>query len=422
MTGRGDRIALMATLAWRSLRRRALSSAVTVIAVGVASGLVLAVWSIQDQARRAFTATPGGFDAVLGARGSQLQLVLNTVFHLDTSPGNIPWTMYERMRNDPRVAAAIPYAVGDSYASYRIVGTSSELFSRASLGDGALVIEPGGRVFGPAAREAVVGSMVARRASLGLGTTFEPRHGFGADATQHHESFSVVGVLKATGRPADRVIWVPVDAMLALEGHVIRGAGVEYVPRPGAAIPIEHKELSAVMLRLCDPNAGFSLDDEINRRGRTATLAWPIGTSVAEVFQKLGWLGEILRVVALLTVLVAVASVLAGIHNTLEARSREFALLRSVGASRGIVSGVVAGEAFLLGSFGAVVGVAVYAAIFAVSAAAVHARAGVILDPFAYHPVLLLGPVITVLAALLAGVVPAVAAYRSDVSTALTRS
>ena len=78
----------------RSMRQHALSTAVTLLSVGLASGLVMAVFSIKEQTYQAFTGGPVGFDAVLGARGSQLQLVLNTVFHLETSPGNIPYSMY----------------------------------------------------------------------------------------------------------------------------------------------------------------------------------------------------------------------------------------------------------------------------------------------------------------------------------------
>src|SRR5918999_3313988 len=85
----------------RSLRQHALSTFVTVLAVALASGLVMAVFSIKNQTYDAFTGGNAGFDAVLGARGSQLQLVLNTVFHLETSPGNIPWDIYRAVAADP---------------------------------------------------------------------------------------------------------------------------------------------------------------------------------------------------------------------------------------------------------------------------------------------------------------------------------
>ena len=87
----------------RSLRQHALATGVTVFSVALASGLLMAVFAIKAQTHEAFTAGQTGYAAVLGARGSQLQLVLNTVFHLETSPGNIPWKLYQDIKSDPRV-------------------------------------------------------------------------------------------------------------------------------------------------------------------------------------------------------------------------------------------------------------------------------------------------------------------------------
>src|SRR5438874_9834876 len=117
-------------IVFRSLRQHALSTVVTVLSVALACGLVMAVFSVKQQTHDAFTGGQAGFDAVLGARGSQLQLVLNTVFHLETSPGNIPWSMYTAIAAHPRVTLAIPYAVGDNYKGYRIVGTTPEIFTK----------------------------------------------------------------------------------------------------------------------------------------------------------------------------------------------------------------------------------------------------------------------------------------------------
>jgi hypothetical protein len=77
----------------RSLRQHALATLITAFSIALGSGLVMAVFAIRTQTYQAFTDGEVGFDAVLGARGSQLQLVLNTVFHLETSPGNIPWAL-----------------------------------------------------------------------------------------------------------------------------------------------------------------------------------------------------------------------------------------------------------------------------------------------------------------------------------------
>ncbi len=405
----------------RSLREHWLSTWITVASVGLATGLVLAVFAIQAQSLRAFTSGPLGFDAVLGARGSQLQLVLNAVFHLETSPGNLPWAIYEAIANDPQVERAIPYAVGDNYRNFRIVGTVPALFDAPSDGKGAeLTIEPGGRLFDPREQEAVIGSVVARETGLGIGDDFQPHHGLVFDETaRHDERYVVTGVLEPSNTPADRVIWIPLDGIYRMEGHVLRGTGETFEPVRGVEIPDEHKEVSAVMLELVAPQVGFALDRTINKQGKVATLAWPIGRVMADLFDKLGWGLRVLGLVALLVVLVSVASIVASIVNTMQERRREFAVLRALGARRGTVSAAIVCEAGVIGALGAALGFLVYGGIFALARAVMRSETGVVLSPWVWHPVFVIAPLAVVLVAALAGAIPARLAYRSDVATHL---
>lgn len=201
----------------RSLRQHLLSTSITVLSTALAVGLVMAVFAISEQSRRAFAGGQLGFDAVLGARGSQLQLVLNTVFHLETSPGNIPWSMYEDIAKDPGVELALPYAVGDNYQGFRIVGTSGDIFDRFEFQeDRKFQFQAGGRAFDSSRREAVLGSTVAGKTGLALGETFQPSHGVTGKSgeTVHEEEYVVVGVLEPTQSPSDRVIWIPIEGVL----------------------------------------------------------------------------------------------------------------------------------------------------------------------------------------------------------------
>jgi putative ABC transport system permease protein len=405
----------------RSLRQHALSTAITVASVALATGLVLAVFAIQAQSLRAFTAGPLGFDAVLGARGSQLQLVLNAVFHLETSPGNIPWALYQAIAADPQVERAVPYAVGDNYRGYRVVGTRDVLFEEVDDDTASpWRLRDGGRLFGPTAREAVLGSVVAERTGLDVGDAFHPYHGLVFDEGKRHaERFTVVGVLEPTHTPADRVIWIPIESIFRMDGHVLRGTGERYEPAEGVLIPDAHKEVSAVMLRLRSPQAGFFLEQTINRQGTVATLAWPIGRVMAELFDKLGFGVRVLALVAYLVVLVAAGSIVASITNSMHERRREFAILRALGARRRTVSAAIVLEAGAIGAAGALCGFLVYAAIVAAAAALVRAQTGVVLDPWSFHPVFLLGPLGVVAVAALAGALPAWQAYRTDVAAHL---
>lgn len=408
----------------RSLRHHALSSGVTVFAVALAAGLTMAVFSIQRQAEAAFAGEEIGFDAVVGARGSQLQLVLNTVFHLETSPGNIPWKLYDELRRDPRVATAIPYALGDNYFGHRLVGTSAELFHMQGESGREIYrlanTDPPGRWFDDKRMEAVLGSFVAERQGLSVGDTFSPYHGLTFDPEQrHNEQYTVVGILEPTNSPADRVIWIPIEGVFRMGGHVLRGTGEVYQAQAGREIPDENKEVSAVMLKLKNPQAGIMLAQTINKQGKVATMAWPIGAVMAELFNKLGWAYRVLELVAYLVVVVSVAAILASLYNTINERRREFAILRALGARKTHVFAAIVLEAAAIGSLGAIAGFAVYATILAVAAQLVHAQVGVVLNVFAIHPVLWWTPIGVIVASAAVGVVPAMKAYATDVATNL---
>jgi putative ABC transport system permease protein len=404
----------------RSLRQHALSTSVTAGAAALACGLVLAVFNVTAQARDAFVRDPG-FDAVLGARGSPLQLVLNSVFHLETSPGNIPWALYEEFRNDPRVELAIPYAVGDNYKGFRIVGTTPQIFdveyaagrrSRVAIGpDG----KPLGRFFEPMRREAVLGSHVADATGLRLNDLFHPSHGI-EEGVEHEDEYRVVGILGPTNTPADRVVWIPIEGIFRMEGHVLRGSGEEHQVAPGEAeIADEHKEVSAVMLRFKGEAAGFSLQIKARESG-VATHAWPVATVMQDLFDKLFWFVRILEVVAYLVVAVSMAGILASLYNTMNERRREFAILRALGARRATVFSAVVAEAAAIAAAGAVAGFLVYALVLAAAAYTIRVETGVVLDAFAYHPVLWAAPAGIVALGALAGLLPAFRAYRTGVA------
>ncbi len=409
-------------IARKSLRQHALSTAVTVLSLALGSALVMAVFTLEEQSVQAFTGGPVGFDAVLGARGSQLQLVLNTVFHLETSPGNIPWSLYQEMKNDKRrVALAVPYAVGDNYRGYRIVGTTTEMFTEFEYRKGRkFELYEKGRVFDQSRRESVIGCNVARNTGLRVGSTFNAYHGVEyAEREKHPEEFVVVGILLPTNSPSDNVVWIPIEGIFRMQGHQLMGTGEVYKPEEGVEIPEPHKEVSAVMLKFRNPQDGFLLAQTINKQGKVATLAFPIAQVMADFFNKMGWIQKILRLVAVLVVVVAAASILASIYNTMNERRREFAILRALGARRATVSGVIVLEAGTIAFLGSLLGFLFYGVILSGAAFIVRRQTGVVVDIWAFHPSLWWTPLGVTLIGALAGLIPAFKAYSTDVATHL---
>lgn len=132
----------------RSLRQHLLSTVITAFSIALASGLLMSVWVVKDQAERNFMGVDSGFDAVVGAPGSKLQLVLNSIFHLESSDRNLSWEQYESVAAHPMVRTAVPLAVGDNHKGYRLVGVTTNLFGVEYRDGEKYSVLDGGYVFG----------------------------------------------------------------------------------------------------------------------------------------------------------------------------------------------------------------------------------------------------------------------------------
>lgn len=367
----------------------------------------MAVWIMRTEANRTFTSVSGGFDAVLGARSSQLQLVLNAIFHLEDSPGNISGNDVAVVSKNPNVEYALPIAVGDNYKGYRLVGTLAEIFERVEVSPGRkYIVQAPGRPFSMSAKEAVLGNFAARELKLKIGDTFHPFHGLIYDESkQHSETFVVTGILEPTGTPGDRVIWIPLEGLQQMSGHDARAA----------------TDVSAVLIKLkqSNPMGGFQMDMLYNKRGNKFTFAWPIGAILAKLFDKIAWFDRVLAFVSYLVVFIASASILASIYNSMNERRREVAILRALGAKRFTVFGAIVLEAASIAALGMLLAYVVYGLIVIVASNIIRAQTGVVINPFELHAILWVAPAGIVALGALCGVLPAIKAYRTDVASSI---
>lgn len=385
----------------RSLRQHAFSTAITALAIALAGGLLMSVWVVKEQAQKTFTQVNAGFDAVLGARSSKLQLVLNAIFHLEASPGNLALADYENVKKHPAVKLAIPIAVGDNLRGFRIVGTLPAFFSDVEYAPGKKFKLSAGQFFDPSAKEAVLGNFAARKLGLKVGDEFHPFHGLIYDEkAQHAETYRVAGVLAASNTPVDKVVWIPLEGLQTMKGHDPRLA----------------TDVSAVLIQLRSPSAGFMLDMMYNKQGNRLTFAFPVTAIIAELFQKIGWFDQVLTLVAYLVALVSAAGVLAAIYNSMASRRRDIAILRALGAGRLLLFSAIVIEAAVIGLIGMVVAFGIYAGIVSVVAAVIRAQTGVLIEAFVYSPIMLWAPVGMVVLCALCGLLPAWKAYQTDVA------
>ena len=388
----------------RSLRQHLLSTVITAFSIALASGLLMSVWVVKDQAERNFMGVDSGFDAVVGAPGSKLQLVLNSIFHLESSDRNLSWEQYESVAAHPMVRTAVPLAVGDNYYGYRLVGVTTNLFGVEYRDGEKYDVQDGGYVFRPDKKQAVVGSFVAERLGLKVGDKFHPYHGLTFDESEKHaEIYIVTGIMKPTNTPGDRVIWIPIKGLQNMEGHRAELS----------------TEVSAVLVKLISNTQTPLMAKQINKQGSVMTFAGPIAMIVAQLFNKIAPMEMILRCVAVLVALVAAGSILASIYNSMNERRREIAILRALGARRGTVFGVVVLESSSIAALGALAGFVVYFIIMFVAAWYIRTETGIVLDPLEPQWVMLWAPLAMLMLGALAGIVPAAKAYSTNVASNL---
>ena len=405
------------------LRDRALNTALNIIllALGVASLVILLLFSSQLEDR--FTRDAEGIDMVVGAKGSPLQLILSAVYHVDIPTGNVPLEAVGMIRRQPGVAAAIPLALGDSFRSFRIVGTEPEYLDLhgARLADGRMFAAP---------MEAVIGADVAATTGAGLGQRFVGGHGLagGDEGPEHEETpFIVTGRLARTGTVIDRLILTRVDSVWRVHG--IEGPHEEHEDHEGHEDHDQHAdegahaapaEVTAVLVRYGSAIAAVRLPGLINRQ--TNMQAAVPAVEVSRLLALVGVGLDAVRAFAVLLMVTAGLSIFVALLSALKEREGDMAMLRVIGASRGAIIGQVLGEGLLLAAAGAALGLALGHGVIALAAGQFDQLRALGLSAARFHP----GEAWIVATALgiglVAALIPALRVLRSDIADTLANT
>lgn len=414
-------------IAWNYLWSRKLTTVLTVLSVALGVALISSVLSLEDETRRRFEEEGKIFDYVVGAKGSPLQLVLSSIYFMDRPPGVIWYSDYERLRKDDDVAAAYPIAMGDTFQGYRIVGTVPEIFGYSWVDTWNRTRRPfqlseGSRAF-QAPMEAVLGGLVARRTGLKIGDTFTGIHGSIEVKEEHgghsheREPYTVVGILEPVGTPIDRAVFTPIDSVWALheeekEDHIAEVG----TPPPGGE---NDRLISAVLVSLNTIAQQFQWEGRINNE-YNAMAVQPTRVIADFYDQFLGRALTVLVAVGFLVVIVSALSIMIGLYLSIYQRKRDLAIMRALGASSIEIVGGVLVEAFLVTVLGIVSGWLLGSGVSIAVGIYMAKNFGMPIQPFAYSPLLVTAFSAVALVGLLAGILPAIQAYRTDVARDLS--
>jgi putative ABC transport system permease protein len=400
----------LARLSFSYIRRRRLDTLLNVLllALGVATIVVLLLFSRQFEEN--LTRDAQGIDLVVGAKGSPIQLILSGIYHMDVPTGNIPLADAQRIQQHPAVAEAFPLALGDSYHGHRVVGTTHGYAEHygGQIADGRLWEEE---------LEVTLGARVAAAEGLGPGDEIVSTHGFDPSGDSHGERpLRVVGVLRPTGTIVDRVVLTGVETIWHLHEHP---PGEEADAPPPAEEADAGREITALLIRYSSPLAAAIFPRIVD--SETALQAASPAFETARLFTLLGVGLDAVRTFGFLLIFAAGLSVFISLYNALKQRRHDLAVLRTLGASRGKLLRHVLLEGVLLVAMGTAAGLILGHVATEVLGSWAQAARQMELTGRAWVP----GEIWLVALALGVGVVaallPAIQAYRSDIARTLAR-
>ena len=384
------------TVSLKYLRGRLVASTLTVVSIALGVSLVVASVLLARGIKDSFIAGATDYNLVVGAKGSPTQLVLGVVFRMDLATPNIEYTIYRDLQQDPRVETAVPIGVGDAYRGFRYVATSSAYFAAFPWRRKTFALAVG-KFFADdplsePAYEAVLGAEAARSTRLQIGDRFYE----GEEMAEY--PLTVVGILRPTHSADDRAIFFSLPSYWGMN-EVARGK----VVKPLTAVLIRPKRMSDLP----------SLNRELNISAETQAVL--PSAVLLTIFNMMAVAESVLKMILAIVGVIVLLYVFVAMYSATMERRREIATMRALGARRATVFGIILAESAGLATVGGVVGLLAGHAI-AYLAGLVLGQSGLVTNPFLFNPfepVVLVG---VILLGTLAGLLPAVLAYRTEVA------
>ena len=369
-------------LSWKNLTNKPLSMALSLVLFALGVGLISLLLVLNHQLQEKFEKNLAGVNLVVGAKGSPLQLILSSMYHIDSPTGNISIKAAKAFLRPghPIIEKAIPLSLGDNYRGYRIVGTEPGIleFYQAEVETGQLW----GKTM-----EVVIGATVAQAMGLGLGDTFQSTHGFDRNEDLLHadaDAFIVAGILKPTGAVIDQLILTSTQSVWAVHDshgheeptatedeeahHHAEGEEHDHEHAHDAAssgydlskplIEYEDKDITALLIKFKGHNIP-ALNMQRNINENTDMQAATPAIEINRLYELMGTGTKALRWLAIIIIAVSGLSIFISLYSSLQDRRYELALMRVMGASPGRLFALIILEGLMLAGMGYLLGMAI---------------------------------------------------------------
>ena len=353
-------------LSWQNLISNPLNTTLSLLLMTFGVGIISLLFLLNNQIEQQLQANLRGVDMVVGSKGSPLQLILSSIYHIDNPTGNIPYSEAVKIDNNSLVDSTVPLSYGDSYNGFRIVGTTHkypELYEM-SLKEGRLWSR---------SLEVVLGSTVAQIHQLKIGDTFYGTHGLIEGGHVHDEyAYEVVGIFNPSHTILDQLILTNTQSVWQVHNHEVIEQSHEHSHEHhncdhehhveestvsalelNASIP-EDAMITSLLVKFKSPIGLIQLPRKINET--TNLQAAVPALEISRLTNLLGFGVQTINIIAFIIIIVSGLSIFISLYNSLKKRRYELALMRVHGATKWQLVQLVLQEGIILSVIGTVFG------------------------------------------------------------------
>lgn len=392
---------------------------ITVMMLGFALMTSLLLFSHQMKTR--IFNDGAGVDAVVGAKGSGLQLVLSSVQHVDIPTGNITLADYEFIRRHRMVKKAIPISLGDNYKRFRIVGSEPAYINHFNAKFASGKIWTG-------SMQAVIGANVEKETGLKLGYNFAGAHGLMNKGDVHDDSpYEIVGVLKPTGTVLDRLVVTSLDSVWDVHAdhdheeddhdHNEHNHREEDDHNHDEHEHLSEKEITAILVKYRSRSAALSFPRMIN-----STTSMQVASPAFEMARLLDLVGvgsDMVLYFSIFLVSIAIISVLIGLLNSIRDRRYDLAIFRMLGGSRIKIMAIVLIEGMLIIVISSLLGVLAGHIFMELIGSLTNKGFEIGIKGFVLFKDIWIAWVVVLLLSIIVCLIPAFEAYKTDIKKTL---
>ena len=378
-----------------SLKYRFLNSFLSIMLTAFGVSIALLISQFGNHIQNRINLDGQGIDIVVGAKGSPLQLILSSVYHIDIPTGNIAYSQAKKIMSNPQIEESIPLALGDNWRGFRIVGTTTNYIRHydMSLSTGR---------YWDQNFEVVVGSSV----NLDVGDEFMGVHGLLEDGSSHEEhKYNVVGILKPSGTVIDRLILTSLNSVLDIHGlhkvdnsfeknHEHQHDHEHHKEEHHDVHEHDHdkekhknedenhhkhskndketyktnelgsSEITALLIKTKSPIANINLPRSINRE--SSLQAANPALEINRLISLFGIGSKSFAILSLILILIASLNIFSGLASNLENRMGDLAVLRAVGFSKKRIFKIIVLEGILVVLIGIILGILIGFLLFSI--------------------------------------------------------